>query len=118
MTRHVLLASDDAKAPVPTAEPVAQVARKPPVGDETNGDLRAAGEEKVVVAELAPKDDTTEEYEYEDEDGVLDLTNSQIHSLENVRVREGLEEIDLTSNRFTEVDDKLGIPTGIFHRPH
>ena len=45
MTRDVLLASDDAKAPVPTAEPVAQVARKPPVGAETNGALRAAGEE-------------------------------------------------------------------------
>eukprot|EP00958_Prasinococcus_capsulatus_P024837 scaffold3969_cov363-Prasinococcus_capsulatus_cf.AAC.5 len=62
--------------------------------------------ENAVAEEL--RDD--EEYEY-DEDGILDLTNSQLHSLTKVKVKESLREIDLTANRLTELEDKLGNPS-------
>lgn len=44
----------------------------------------------------------------EDDDAVLDLTGSQLHDLADVEIPVTLKELDLTTNRLTVLDDRIG----------
>lgn len=43
-----------------------------------------------------------------EEDGILDLTSSQLHNLKEVDLPPTLVELDLTANRLTELDERIG----------
>ena len=47
------------------------------------------------------------EREEEEEDGILDLTGSQLDSLREVEFAPDLREIDLTANRLTSLDPRF-----------
>lgn len=43
-----------------------------------------------------------------EEDGILDLTSAQLHDLKDVELSASLIELDLTANRLTKLDERIG----------
>lgn len=69
----------------------------PPAEDQAVGENRSNGVPSSSAVPWAIE-----------EDGILDLTSAQLHDLKDVELPESLIELDLTANRLTEVDERIG----------
>ncbi|CAM6101511.1 unnamed protein product [Calypogeia fissa] len=88
---------------------------KEPIPVDQNGNNRGTTE---VRGELPPAGESVPAGENRstrvtppwalEEDGILDLTSAQLHDLKDVELSPSLIELDLTANRLTKVDERIG----------